>query len=99
MSDKNHIEIWTFGNYCVVDDVDYGIAFNVSQKWLSDKVKKMGFLNLKDFLQSYTWDTTLALYDMAKSENALKYLLLYLRRIASIIPFARSFRVFHCFIF
>ena len=68
------IELCTFP----VSDEDYCLSFIVPEKWCSDYLSKNNYKycrkktdNLKEFLETYTWDETYFIYQTAREEGVI----------------------------
>lgn len=71
MKKRDIIELWTYGSYDELNDIDFGKSFEVPKRWLKNKISEMGYKSLIGFLNDYTWDKTMILEIEAESENVL----------------------------
>lgn len=65
------VEIWTYGSYDELNDVDFGMSFEVPKKWLETKISEYNFNSLEDFLNEYTWDLTFTIHNDAKCDRVI----------------------------
>jgi hypothetical protein len=68
---KETVELWTHGSYDRLNDIDFAISFEVPEKWLANSVRELGYCNIEDFLDTYTWDISEDLYIKAKNEGKM----------------------------
>lgn len=69
--DNSPIVLSTYGFYDEDTDSQSVLYFEVPNNWLLGYVKKNGYKTLYEFLDTYTWDTTMDTYARALEDKVI----------------------------
>jgi len=67
------ITLTTYGYYEEKGDVQHELEFDVPRWWLEGYVYKNGYKSVEEFLDTYTWDTTMDTYARALEDKVINY--------------------------
>ena len=67
------ITLSTYGYYEERYDITHELYFDVPLNWLKDYVIKNGYQSVDEFLDTYTWDTTMDTYARALEDKVILY--------------------------
>ena len=68
-----YITLSTYGYYEEKYDITHELEFDVPMSWLKDYVAKNGYKSVEEFLDTYTWDTTMDTYARALEDKVINY--------------------------
>lgn len=69
--DTTPVTLTTYGYYEEKGGAQYELNFKVPKNWLWDWVKENGYKSIDEFLNAYTWDTTIDAYADALKEKVI----------------------------
>lgn len=69
--DTSPVELSTYGAYDEENDDQSEFFFEVPKNWLWKYVKKNGYKSIDEFLDTYTWDTTMDTYARALEDKVV----------------------------
>lgn len=69
--DTTPIVLTTYGHYEEKGDVQYVLNFEVPKNWLWEYVKANNYKTIDEFLDTFTWDTTMDTYARALEDRVI----------------------------